>query len=457
MRRFDFVFLVSCVVVILTSSLSAEARDRFDRRIAIIGAGAAGLTAALTLSDLGYRDVTVFESEAQVGGKVRSLAIEDRVYELGAAFLLPDFNTVFELADRFGVPYGDSGLAHLVVDSGGQTHNMMDFPSDIFGAGTIFRSLIRFDFFRFFHPHAFRESFAEAPRELNVNFDIFARQHGFEALALSAAPMLVGCGYGYMDRVPALYLTRLMDSFVPVFRQARLSPHSMRFPNFVGVFPYGYQSLWQEMARHLNVQLGSPVTIVVRNNSDAGDDLEINVTAGGVTSVFDALVISNPLDKALGFLDASAEEQDLFSRIRYFPYTVTIFRGENLKHSAMTFLDANTTSATIGRMTGLYNQYADQEIWTAGQIGSTSMDHAALSRMLRDDVKSLGGGVRDILIQQTWSHFPHVTTTDLDDGFYQRLDKLQGVSGTFYIGGIMNFDSVEHTVKFARDLMRREF
>ena len=108
-------------------------------------------------------------------------------------------------------------------------------------------------------------------------------------------------------------------------------------------------------------------------------------------------------------------------------------------------------------MTGLYNQFANDDVWTAGQLGSWDMDRDVIKGILKKDVAALGGEVDEILVQQTWSHFPHVKTKDLDEGFYQRMEQLQGISGTYYIGGIMNFDSVEHTARFAKNLMRRKF
>ena len=47
-----------------TPSLEGN-RDK-NLNIAVIGAGIAGLTAAVTLQDQGYKNVTVFEKESQV-------------------------------------------------------------------------------------------------------------------------------------------------------------------------------------------------------------------------------------------------------------------------------------------------------------------------------------------------------------------------------------------------------
>jgi hypothetical protein len=247
-----------------------------------------------------------------------------------------------------------------------------------------------------------------------------------------------------------------MNSFAPLFAKATVAPELLRFPNFVATFPSGYQSLWTEIARHLDVRLNSPVTKVVRQRTESGA-MRVLVTAGGRTAAFDRLVISSPLDQALSFLDASSAERDLFARIRTYPFTVTVFKGKNLPRQAMLFLEHQTTRVGIGHVTAFGNQHVDRDIWTAGQLGSWSMDRATMERTLRQDMAAMGGDVESIITQRLWSYFPHVSTADLDAGFYQRLDKMQGRAATYYVGGIMNFESVEHTARFARELMLREF
>lgn len=456
MKRYSLKTILCTLLtfIIFASVLNGQTDPR--QRVAVIGAGAAGLTAALTLSDMGYRDVTVFEASDQAGGKIHSVSVDGRVYEMGAVFVLPDAQTIFELADRFQIPYADSGLRHTVLDQSGTLHEMMDFPQKAFGLNSLFQSLLRFDLFKFFNPKAFKDDFANAPRNLNVDFAQFAKRHGMESLALSAAPMIVGCGYGYYDEVPALYLMQLLDSFVPMFRKAMILPNLLSMPHFVGILPQGYQLLWQEIARHLNVRFNAPVTKVTRSRGDNGD-VQIRVTAGNSTERFDRLVIAAPLDKALTYLDASTEEQDLFTRIQYYPYTVTLFRGRALEPPAITFLDAHTTAPSLGRVTGLYNQFSDRDVWTAGQLGAWDTSDSAMTENLREDIAAMGGSVDEIVARRVWAHFPHVKTKDLDAGFYPRLEALQGSLGTYYTGGIMNFDSVEHTARFTQKLIKRKF
>ena len=63
-----------------TSALSRN----ISQRVAIVGAGAAGLTAAATLQQLGYRNVVVFESAPRPGGKCFTVEVAGAFYDLGA-------------------------------------------------------------------------------------------------------------------------------------------------------------------------------------------------------------------------------------------------------------------------------------------------------------------------------------------------------------------------------------
>ena len=55
-------------------------------RIAIIGGGLTGLVTGAELKKKGYRDVTVFEKEGQLGGKLHTIKYKGRAYERGANF-----------------------------------------------------------------------------------------------------------------------------------------------------------------------------------------------------------------------------------------------------------------------------------------------------------------------------------------------------------------------------------
>jgi oxygen-dependent protoporphyrinogen oxidase len=73
-----------------------------SKKIAVIGAGIAGLTAAYFLKKSGH-DVTVFEASERVGGRMTSDIIEDCVIDRGAQFLMESYSTLIPLIKEVGL------------------------------------------------------------------------------------------------------------------------------------------------------------------------------------------------------------------------------------------------------------------------------------------------------------------------------------------------------------------
>ena len=74
------------------------------KRVVVIGAGFAGLAAADALR-AGGAEVTVLEARDRVGGRVWSVPFgEGAVVERGAEFMLPGYESMEGLAERFGIP-----------------------------------------------------------------------------------------------------------------------------------------------------------------------------------------------------------------------------------------------------------------------------------------------------------------------------------------------------------------
>lgn len=107
------------------------------KRIAVIGAGLAGLSAANKLVDAGA-DVTVYEARDRVGGRIWSASVQaaggEAIIERGAEFFLNGYTAAEALLEKFGLALADTGMSYYVrepIDTPGIT------AADIVTAGKL--------------------------------------------------------------------------------------------------------------------------------------------------------------------------------------------------------------------------------------------------------------------------------------------------------------------------------
>lgn len=50
-----------------------------------------------------------------------------------------------------------------------------------------------------------------------------------------------------------------------------------------------------------------------------------------------------------------------------------------------------------------------------------------------------------------------MSSKDYADGWYDKVEAMQGESNTFYAGEVMAFGDMEETAEYSRDLVRRFF
>lgn len=428
-------------------------------RVAIIGAGSAGLTAAYLLEQKGF-NVTVFEKEPRVGGKVYSPLIRGIPQEAGAVW--EDSPFIISLASDLGIAAEADTLETLFQLESNQPYFTSNEVIDSFGLENLlgeFGNWVSLE-------EQYAESLAGRPSSnfdadpaLFVPFSEFAKERGIVKLANLFRPVWIGWGYGYFDEVPALYVLRLMFR---VFDSETLIPSLGGSISPIYWFPDGFQTIWTRLASNLSdVRIGTPVQQVRRSTNDSTTTKVQITSATDAESThaedFDALIIATDLKLALGYLDASEEENDLFTRIQHYTYVTHIVEAslQNISNTVVYF-NQYSTPDTTGQVTCIYNRQRLPGIWVSFQTfgNETSANDAIVDQKLKEDFIAGGGDVSEVLMQAPWpNYFPHVSTADLQNGFYQKLGKLQGEKGTYYIGGIMAFETVKDVTNFAAELV----
>lgn len=426
-------------------------------KIAVVGAGASGLTAAHTLKTNGYLNVTVFEREAQAGGKAHSYNYNGRIFELGAAlFDETNYAITVELAAAYGVEY-EVYQRYYVLDpeTGPDDCALINLAGEcILGSLDPLDGLkvVALAFFNGYWINA--PGFARAHPASTENMDSFLDGQGLAHLKHMVRPYTIAYGYGYFDEVPAMYYMKYMN----ILADTKV---------FFARFPGGWQTLFTTMAAQMNVRYNAEVTGIRRFKEGNAPKVEITVNHDpGTAEVFDRVLISAPLHKAETFMDLTAEEAALFEKIITYEYWVTLIklRTPVIVEPAPSYaVEDHLYPSKKGHILLIYNFIPGENIYNVYQLNDWSLPPEEMFALMKEDIEALGGEIdeddpaKGIIAQKRWDYFPHVNTSDLNAGFYPALENLQGAQGTYFIGALMNFETVELTAQYARNLVNRYF
>ena len=78
--------------------------------------------------------------------------------------------------------------------------------------------------------------------------------------------------------------------------------------------------------------------------------------------------------------------------------------------------------------------------------------------MMKDDLnKVLKFPIKEVLYAQESYYCPHVGPKDYAEGWYDKLEAIQGTKNTYYAGEIISFGDMEDTCAASKDIIGRFF
>lgn len=445
------VFLLSFSLSVRTSPLWAAPRQPL--RVAVVGAGAAGLTAARTLTEQGH-EVVVFEKENRVGGKVFSIPVGNIALEFGAVLVTEDdYPIILGYADEFGIPTIPSPADFNILDEFGNKIALQDFLRSRYTEAEIAAAennyaIVLDQFAEFIDA----PGLVSLPDDLSLPFAEFAERYGISLVEDWMKALLTGFGYSYSKTVPAAYYVKFLPFLV------NLGPSG--FEAGEGrIFPNGFQSLFNALAATLDVRLNSKVTHIRRPSfSEPG---KVRITVNGIKRHwFDAVVIATPLNVVPFFLDVTPFEEWLFTRMQSVRYFVTLFAALDVEQEEALFFYENANPERINHVGGWGVPFdtGDLALGNAYQIAERELFPWELEMVLAEDMWLTGGCYLDALYQKEWpNYFPHVGSHLLALGFYDVMDGMQGRRGTYFVGSSLTFESVEHAARQAQSVILKHF
>jgi acyl-CoA synthetase (AMP-forming)/AMP-acid ligase II/surfactin synthase thioesterase subunit/protoporphyrinogen oxidase/acyl carrier protein len=409
-------------------------------RICIVGAGVSGLTAARELERRGHR-VTVLEKLEDIGGKSASVEIGGRQFDLGGHYCTDNYQHLAALVRELGIRT-ESATPGITLDA--ETGRVLP-TGDPASLGEHFLRYTRLRDQEF--PELKRPGLARVARKLSEPVLPWLERNGLVGLGGALEVTYTASGYDSLrgTEQPALYLLKAAETFVGADKRTGL-PRAWTIEG-------GFANLWRRMADELqDVRRGVAVQRVIREGG------QVRVQTREETLVCDRLIIATPLHHALEFLDAHAEERELFGRIRHLDYYTTVCTVSGLPRQGFYLLQQHCTDPSkVGHCVAFHHRYPDSDVTLFYSYGNEHLGPEEVLRLLKQDIERLGGQLETVHLQRRWAYFPHFSGPDIAEGAYARLEALQGQRQTFYLNSVFNFELVECNVAYAVDLVERFF
>jgi len=419
--------------------------------IAVIGAGVTGLAAARTLATEGVdpKLITVFEKNAEPGGKVETIQVDDRDYELGAAVIVPGRHKVIEALARM------HGLTTRRLGKGQQLDVLTGKPTPertfLENVRLIFL-IVRYAalYYRRFRGFLSPLGYCDIPLELKRTWPQFVKKQRLEGMDQAVAAVVGGSGYLRPDDPP----------------QAAQIARLLRVSSILGLIVKGVRAFnaggFQELLRRettalqglgVRFEFGGTVTEIAR-----GDRTILIID--GEQREFDHVFYTADLSY-LGHLlaGASPSELRLFGRVSSYDYRCYILRADGLPNESRSYaagIVPNMFQGVSERPVLIVKPYADTRIYLVYAYGEDTSTDASIAAAISAELARFGGAVGEVVRAKRWSYFPHVRD-DLE-GFFRAVMDLQGVGGLWVAGEAtslgLSVDAYEQGRDFARLFLR---
>ena len=461
--------------------------DTRNKPLVVVGGGVSGVWAAITLRELGYTNVTILEKERRVGGKAASFAYAGQSYPLGAVGTPLALETA-----SFSDAYGKGALraARSLLGRAGRRLRVLNANNLVVGDSWP-RPFPKAELTAQAPVADWKSAFGAkgAPERFYPHRLDFATGRSADLAARPLAkivprwgqpstswPLVYVSAHGYgvaaaSDAPPYYYWQRFAQKST---NAGAAGPLGAAFPGHNPLGPRGpalrgwdSSSLFDERlaAAGVQVRTGARVSRIERG----ADRVTVTTDDGGVAE-YDKLVLAADLAGSLQYLDASADERDLFGAIRHLPYwTVTAFvslpwlathrvyyLADHQGGAAPSGADAGRTTAGCPTILMKPNKLSNLTIsWAYGGAG---VGAPQIEACLRETVVRMGGTFGGIHFLKEWAdYFPHVDGSQLRANYHKKLDAMQGKRRTVMVGEVFNLPLVSECVDWARYVVRREF
>lgn len=413
-----------------------------EDKIAIVGGGLSGLVMLQLLKEKGYKQVTLYEGDARLGGKLYSTCYNGRSYELGAIFGLPSQKCFRKWLKKLNIKTDGPKLSRLNYNAKGELapqlpkEELMAFLEEIHRLPTVLK----------LYPSLQDVSLRNTEKPLMEPFSRWCDTHGFKVLKKIYMHYFTIFGLGPLDEVPAVYVHRILNY-----------DHLMTFmevPEFL-TCQGGVSSIVQALSKGIgDVRLSQYVKAIKPYPS--GQQL---VMTDYDAVVYDAVIIAAPLDrfKSLYLFDDSIRQA--LDHVRSQNFAVHLWHVDQMPAGCGCILD-NLVVERRGHVTLWVNRWGGmpkKDLMTTYvyEHPETKKNRTVLT--IQSDLEEFGIEHPRLYQAVHWKHCPYFTQDQLESGLYSKIEDLQGVDGIYFIGEFLSTLSMENVMAYAEYIANAYF
>lgn len=429
---------------------------KFDSllRIAIIGAGPAGLSAAERLREKGYKNVTVLEKRDRVGGQSLSGTYttptnQKIIYDLGSIQPVSTSSGVTnKLLKRYDIHLGRGVngkkpmlmklyMPHTKTYLLDYTKYLLGFPLTLKNIGKTLHDLFILSKNLFKYRALAKPGYdalnPKYRKELSIPSDEWIDNLNLrilgEPIKFFLESVLTFVNASYVKDISA------MNGLKLIYPLIRL-PHRYLDGTIMQIRE-GYQELWNRVAAANHVKLNTIITKIDRKVNC----IDIHTTTE--TLQFDKIIFACPAYEILHMLDESYEEHDILSKIEYTPGWRAFFTAQNMPHDAAYFMPYSLIHPNTEMIAAFLPEgQIDEKTWGyEAVISSLKENHAhppleASEKILKEHFNATNiQWIKTAYWQEYGSHFNRQL---MGEGFYEKLTALQGNNNTYFTGEILS-------------------
>jgi hypothetical protein len=459
-------------------------------RIAIVGAGPAGIHMAYLLKKKGFQNIVVLEKSKRVGGKTLTIIHRDTAHDLGACCTQPGYENVHALAQEFGV-WEPANLPPLNIWLD-QLSTPINYSSYVFpeamklaetndpkvAAEKLFMSLLKYvrlhrEYFGKYKGELMRKPTPRVMNLVNCTFLEFIEKNGLTMLKPIFIMSHTGQGFGHMDEISALYgLIWNTPHFLTEMAGGMFTGQSQFYTN-----KGGFQTVFETIQTYENIDVRFDVDIsrIYRRN----DKVLIKYSTSRDWAEFDFLIWTPSLSSTLHLIDPSEKEKELFSGLTTTWCTTTLFdstygnRGDSpidfwfstiekkRDHGVWEQRDSygtvNTHHGPEYQNGSLPGGPDGQYIRTgvAYQYGREKPDESSLDEIFRQHFTNLDAAEVKVIQKDIWEYFPRFSPQKMASGALWDIFDNQGSRRTWFVGSSVILESVKSVLEYNKLLVSK--